>query len=453
MIDAATYTARRQSLCTQLDGGLAVLLGNTESPMNYADNVYPFRQDDTFLYYLGLDQPDLAAVIDAATGRCTVFGDELTIDDIVWTGPRPTVAEMAADAGVTETRPRSDLAGIVGAAVRIHHLPLYRHDHVLLMRELLDRVDLTPSVDMIRAVVAQRSIKSADEIVELEEAVNLSVDMHVAGMRCARPGMTEAMVAAEVERVAVAADRRPSFPVIATVRGAVLHNHDHDGVIEDGDLFLIDAGGESARHYAGDLSSTFPVSPTFSERQRVMYDLSLQAHEAALDTVAPGTTNLAVHLAAARAITVGMIDLGLMQGDPDEAVAAGAHALFFPCGVGHMLGLGVHDMEDLGEHFVGYAEQPRDPRFGFKSLRLARVLEPGFVLTIEPGIYFIPQLIDRWRADGHLARFYCWDAIDQWRDFGGIRNEEDVLVTADGMQVLGKPKPRTVAEVEALRAR
>ncbi len=220
--------------------------------------------------------------------------------------------------------------------------------------------------------------------------------------------MTEAMVAARIEAVARAADRQPAFPVIATVRGAVLHNHEHGGVLRDGDLFLVDAGGQSARHYAGDLSSTFPVSPTFDPRQRTMYELSLQAHEAALATVAPGVPNLDVHLAAARAITVGLVDLGLMRGDPDEAVAAGAHALFFPCGVGHMLGLGVHDMEELGEHFVGDAEQPRDPRFGFKSLRLARELEPGFVLTIEPGIYFIPQLIDRWRADGHLASFYRW---------------------------------------------
>lgn len=457
MFDAATYAARRHALMQALDTGLVVLMGNSESPMNYADNVYPFRQDDSFLYYFGIDQPDLAAVIDLDRGETTVYGNELTIDDIVWTGPRPTVAELAASAGVTSTRPLTAFDDLVSRAARsgrpIHLLPQYRHRNILRLRRLLGVDELPTSAPLIRAVVAQRSVKSADEIAEIEIAVDLAVDMHTAGIRCARVGMTEAMVAAEVERAAVAADRRPSFPVIATVRGAVLHNHDHDGVLAEGDLFLIDAGGESPLHYASDLSSTFPVSPRFSDRQRVMYELSLQAHEAALATVGPGVTNLAVHDAAARAIVAGMIDLGLMQGDADEAVAAGAHALFFPCGVGHMMGLGVHDMEELGEDLVGYAEQPRDPRFGYKSLRLARRLEPGFVLTIEPGIYFIGELMDRWRAEGHLADFYRWDAIEAWRDLGGIRNEEDVLVTDDGMRVLGKPKPKTVVEIEELRTR
>jgi Xaa-Pro aminopeptidase len=266
--------------------------------------------------------------------------------------------------------------------------------------------------------------------------------------------VTEAAIAAEVERVALAADSRPAFPVIATVNGQILHNHDHGNTLESGRLFLLDAGGESPRHYAGDLSSTVPVDPTFTDRQRVIYELSLQAHEAALATVAPGVANLDVHLAAARVIIEGLKGLGIMKGDTEEALAAGAHAMVFPCGVGHMLGLDVHDMEDLGEVWVGYDGQPKSTQFGLKSLRLARPLEPGYALTIEPGIYFIPPLMDRWRAEGRHAAFLDFDELDRWRDFGGIRNEEDVLVTRDGMRLLGtRRKPRTEDEIAAVRGR
>jgi Xaa-Pro aminopeptidase len=258
-------------------------------------------------------------------------------------------------------------------------------------------------------------------------------------------------VAAEVERVAVAAGGGLSFAPIATINGQILHNHHHGNTVAEGDLFLLDAGAETEMGYAGDLSSTFPVSAHFTSRQKWIYELSLQAHEAAVAKLAPGVTNLEVHLAAARTIARGMKDLGLMRGDTEEAVAAGAHAMFFPCGVGHMMGLDVHDMENLGEEFVGYGGQAKSTQFGLKSLRLGRALEPGFVLTIEPGIYFIPQLMDRWRAEGLHHDFLDYDELDRWRDYGGIRNEEDYLITAEGARRLGKPKPMTVAEVEALR--
>jgi Xaa-Pro aminopeptidase len=428
--------------------------------MNYADNCYPYRQDSTFLYYFGLDQPGLAAVIDIDEGRATIFGDELTIDDIVWTGHLPTIAERAQSVGVTDTRPHGDLVKTVAAAAAagrtVRYLPPYRADNALLIEDLLGiaarNAAENASLDFIRAVIDQRSIKSDEEIAELDKAVDTSVAMHTAAIRMARPGMLESDVSAEVERIAIAAGGRPSFPVIATIHGETLHNHAHGNTLSEGDLFLLDAGAETAMGYAGDLSSTFPVAPRFSDRQRTIYELQLAAYDAAVAKLAPGVPNRDVHFAAARVIAEGMKDLGLMKGDVEEALAAGAHAMFFPCGVGHMMGLDVHDMEDLGEIHVGYGGEPKSTQFGLKSLRLARELEPGFVLTVEPGIYFVPQLIDLWRSKNHCAEFLDFDALDQWSDFGGVRNEEDFLITSDGARRLGKAKPLTVDEIESLRS-
>jgi Xaa-Pro aminopeptidase len=459
MFSKETYRRRRAELQSRIDGGLLLFLGNGESPMNYADNCYPFRQDSSFLYYFGLDQPDLAAVIDVDEGATVIFGDELTIDHIVWMGDLPTVAERAEMVGVADTRPRAALSEVVKAAVAagrpVRFLPPYRTDNALLLHELLgvpmrEAADRA-SLDFIRAVVDQRAVKSDEEIVELDRAVDISVEMHIAAMRMARPGMLESEIAAEVERVAVAAGGRISFPVIATIHGETLHNHFHGNTLSEGDLFLLDAGAETAMGYAGDLSSTFPVSPTFSERQRTIYEIQLVAYDAAVTMLAPGVANRDVHFTAARVIAEGMKDLGLMKGDIDDALEAGAHAMFFPCGVGHMMGLDVHDMEDLGEVHVGYGGEAKSTQFGLKSLRLGRELEPGFVITIEPGVYFVPQLMDLWRSQNHCADFLAFDALDQWRDFGGIRNEEDYIITADGARRLGKPKPLRIDEIEALR--
>jgi Xaa-Pro aminopeptidase len=457
---AETYLARRQELQRRLGSGLVLFLGNGESPMNYADNTYPFRQDSTFLYYFGLDQPDLAAVMDLEADRDVVFGDELTIDDIVWQGDLPTIAARAERAGVTHTQPLTHLDAALAqartAGRRVHFLPPYRPENKLKLQHLLglgaEQVPQQASRELIQAVVDMRSIKSAEEITQLEEAVEISVQMHLAAMRMARPGMREAEIAAEVHRVALAAGGRPSFPIIATVHGETLHNHHHGNTLRAGDLFLLDAGAENAMHYAGDLSSTFPADTRFTARQRTIYEISLAAHEAAVASLAPGVPNRAVHFAAARVIAEGMRDLGLMRGNLDDALQEGAHALFFPCGVGHMLGLDVHDMEDLGEQFVGYEGRPKSSQFGLKSLRLARPLQPGFTITIEPGIYFIPQLIDWWRSREHLTEFVAYDQVDRWRDFGGLRNEENYLITADGKRRLGPPKPMTRQEVEAIRA-
>jgi len=459
MFSRTTYEQRRARLQSRFDDGLLLFLGNTESPMNYADNCYPFRQDSTFLYYFGLDQPELAAVIDLEEGRTVIFGDELTIDHIVWMGNLPTIAERAALVGVSETRPRAALAEVVKGAVAtgrpVRFLPPYRADNSILLSGLLG-LPLTAladsaSVEFIRAVIAQRAVKSDDEIAEIEKAVNTSVDMHTAAIRMARPGMRESEIAAEVERIAVAAGGRISFPVIATIHGETLHNHDHGNTLSQGDLFLLDCGAETALGYAGDLSSTFPVGARFDDRQLVIYELELAAYEAAVATLGPGVPNRDVHFAAARVIAEGMKDLGLMKGDTDDALEAGAHAMFFPCGVGHMMGLDVHDMEDLGEVWVGYDGEAKSTQFGLKSLRLARELEPGFVVTIEPGIYFIPQLMDLWRTQGRCSEFLDYDALDGWRDFGGVRNEEDYLITVDGARRLGKAKPIAVADIQALR--
>lgn len=449
MFGRETYVQRRNVLCGRFEGGLLLLPGHGESPMNFADNAYQFRQDSTFLYYFGLDQPDLTAVIDLDTGHAILFGDELTVDQIVWMGELPTIAERAERVGVVDTRPWSALADVVSAATSsgrpVRYLPPYRAGTTLLLAELLERepaaVAAGASVEFIRAVVDQRSYKSEEEVAEIEAAVTTSVAMHEAARDMVGEGVTERAIAAEVERIARAAGGRIAFPVIATVNGQTLHNHSQPDTLADGDLFLLDCGAETARGYAGDLTSTFPVSGAFDDRQKDVHAIVMRAYEAAVAAIAPRVPNRDIHFTAARVIFDGLKDLGIARGDTDEAVAAGAHAVVFPHGIGHMMGLDVHDMEALGEDHVGYAGEPRSTRFGLRSLRLARPLEPGFVITIEPGIYFIPQLIDDWRSRDHLRDFIDYDELDRWRDFGGIRNEEDYLVTMAGGRRLGPAKP------------
>jgi len=459
MFPRETYVARRDALMSQFDGGLLLLLGHNDSPMNYADNPYHFRQDSTFLYYFGLDQADLAAIIDVDAGTSTIFGDELSIDYIVWMGDLPTVASRAERVGTSDTQPRAALAEILGRAVSagraIHFLPPFRAETKLQLRDLLevphDEAISEASVELIKAVVAQRNYKTDEEIAEIERAVTTSVSMHEAAIRMARPGMKEMEISAEVERIAMAAGGSVAFPVIATINGQTLHNHFHGNTISDGDLFLLDTGAETAMGYAGDLTTTFPVSPRFSDQQKTVYEIMHSAYDAAVSALGPGVPNRDVHFAACRTIFEGMKGLGIMKGDTEEALAAGAHAMVMPHGIGHMMGMDVHDMENLGEVEVGYAGKEKSTQFGLKSLRLARPLEAGFVLTIEPGIYFIPQLMDAWRAKGHLAEFIDYDELGRWRDFGGVRNEEDFLITADGARRLGPRKPQTVEELEALR--
>jgi Xaa-Pro aminopeptidase len=458
MFNAQTYVERRNRLATRLGSGLLLFLGQDESSMNYADNTYPFRQDSTFLYFFGVDRPGCAALMDLDQGRTVVFGDDLTLDDIVWTGIQPTVAELAARAGVTETAPLADLAARLGQAKGrpVQFLPPYRPEHRLHLQRLLDlRPEQQPaaaSLPFLQAVVDLRAIKSEAEIAEIEQAVDTSVDMHLAAMRAARPGVTEAAVMAKVTETALASGVALAFPVIATVHGETLHNHHYDNILEPGQMFLLDAGAESPCHYAGDLTSTCPVGRSFTPRQREIYEVVLRAHLHAISLLKPGVPFRDVHLSACRTLVEGLKELGLMTGDPAEAVAQGAHAMFFQCGLGHMMGLDVHDMENLGEVWVGYEGQPKSPQFGLKSLRLARPLQAGFVLTVEPGIYLIPELIRRWKAEGRFSGFINYPRLETYADFGGIRIEEDVLITPAGHRVLGKWRPRTPEEIAAVRA-
>jgi Xaa-Pro aminopeptidase len=457
MFPAQTYIDRRERLKAQFISGLLLFLGNDESPINFVDNAYPFRQDSSFLYYFGIDHPGYAALIDIDENRTVIFGNELTIDDIVFTGVLPTVSEMASLAGVMESAPLFDLEIMLGKAKgrEIRFLPPYRSDHRLHLFRLLgihpDQQADQSSVDFTRAVIEMRILKSPEEIAEIRKAVDISVDMHMAAMRMAHPGIKESAIAAKVTEIALASEGNLGYSVIATVHGETLHNHRYDNTLQRGQVFLLDAGAETAMHYAGDLTSTCPVDSSFTSRQRDLYEIVLGAHLKAIEQLKPDMPFREIHLMACRTMAEGLKALGLMRGDLDAAVELGAHAMFFQCGLGHVMGLDVHDMENLGEVWVGYEGRPKSTLFGIKSLRLARPLKPGFVLTVEPGLYFIPELIDRWRAAGKHRDYINYDRLDAYRDAGGFRIEEDLLITQDGSEILGKPRPRTVQEVEAAK--
>lgn len=457
MFSKETYINRRKQLKKSVGKGLLLFLGNDETGRNFEDNPYPYRQDSSFLYYFGLPYAGLNAIIDIDNDREIIFGDELTIDHIVWMGTQPTLHEKAQLNGIDTTLPSADLRGYLDRARKsgqtVHTLPTYRAEHQLKLWKLLDIMPGTdtPSVDFICAIVNQRNYKSPEEIEEIERACNVTADMHIEAIRCTRPGMREYEVVARLEEVAAANDCKLSFNTIATINGQTLHNPCHSNIIKPGDMLLVDAGAETPMGYAGDMSSTVCADKTFTPRQKAVYDIQVASHLAAVEMLRPGVRFIDCYEKSAEVICQGMKDLGIMKGDPVEAVKAGAHAMFFPCGLGHMMGLDDHDMENLGEVYVGYAGKPKSTQFGRKSLRLARELEPGFVLTIEPGVYFIPELMDYWGAEGRFKEFINYDELNKWRDFGGIRNEEDYLITDDGARLLGKKIPLTTEEVEALR--
>jgi Xaa-Pro aminopeptidase len=459
MFDASTYVRRRMRLGDSLGSGLALFLGNPELPMNYAANTFHFRQDSSFLYFWGLDDPDLAALIDLDDRTDAVFGDDFTVDDIVWRGPQPTIAERAARAGVGCTAPRAALAGKLAQAIRqgrrIHFLPQYVADNQIALERLLgiraEAVNDHASADLINAIVVQRSVKSAEEIVEIEAALETCYEMHTLAMKLSRPGVYEREVAGAIEGLVAARGVRLAFPVIFSVHGETLHNHYHGNRMEAGQMAVNDSGAESALHYAADITRTIPIGGKFTGLQRDFYRSVLNAQRAAIAAIRPGARFKDVHLLAGRCLLSDLKEIGCVRGNLDDAVAAGVQGLFFQCGLGHMMGLDVHDMEGLGEQHVGYDDTvQRSTQFGLKSLRLARPLQPGFVLTVEPGLYFIPQLMDRWKAEGRFAEFVNYDAVDRLRNAGGIRIEDDVVVTEDGCRVLGRPIPVEIDEVERL---
>jgi Xaa-Pro aminopeptidase len=460
MFDKQLYINRRHVLKSKMEQGIILFLGNDESPMNYADNPYYFRQHSSFLYYFGLDRPSLAAIIDLENGEETIFGDEMTIDDIIWMGDLPTLKEDCEKVGITEVLPTVKMFTILREAQakgrNIHFLPPYRPENKIKLLRLLnirpDQFTLKSSEELIKVVISQREIKDKEEIVEIDKAVNWSVDMHEAAIKMARPGISEAEIAAEVTRIALECEGYLSFPVIATVNGEVLHNHYHGNLLKEGQLFLLDAGAETPLHYAGDLTSTFPVSRKFTDQQKNIYQLVLDAHHKSASKIRPEINFRDVHYEACRTIFDGFKLLGLTKGNTEEAIAEGAHALFFPHGLGHMMGIDVHDMEDLGEINVGYNGEAKSAQFGLKSLRLAKELKPGFVLTIEPGIYFIPALINIWKTEKKLEQFINYSEVEKYLSFGGIRIEQDYLITKDSYRLLGRKKPMEISEIEALRS-
>ena len=454
-MDTATYQARRTALRESVSGGYLLLLGNLPAPRNYEDNIYPFRQDSHFLYFVGARQPGMALLI-GPDGDETLFGPAADPDDVVWSGPQPGMIDHAGSSGIDNAGTTEDLSGILAAARKsgapVHYLPPYRDSRRIQLAGLLDVdvavVDTGVSTELAAAVVALRNVKSDEEIRQIENALSVSALMYQSALGMTAPGRGEAEVAAMMQGVALLSNRPQSFPPIVSVRGEVLHNESYENTLAKGDLLLIDSGTESPFGYASDITRTYPVAGVFSPRQREIYDVVLGAQQTAIQGASPRLTNRELHLMAARTIVSGLHDVGLMKGDVDEAVAAGAHALFFPHGLGHMLGLDVHDMEDLGD-LVGYAPgESRSDQFGLNYLRLARKLEPGFVITVEPGIYFIPALIDRWRAGGRHEAFIDYAKVQEYRDFGGIRIEDDVLITGDGCRVLGAAIPKTAEDIE-----
>lgn len=459
MFDVTTYINRRHELSSGIESGIILLMGNDASPMNYADNVYRFRQDSTFLYYFALSREGLVGIIDVDQNEHHLFGNDFTIDELLFMGFQPTLPELAEAAGVKETGTLSQLENYLKEAVEkgrsIHFLPPYRAENKIKLWHWLGidpkETQRSASVELIKSIVAQREIKSDEELEEIEKAVDTSVDMHISAMQMVRPGIIESDIVSKVHEIALQAGGYVSFPVIATIHGETLHNSYHGNKLKEGDLFLLDCGAETTMGYAGDLSSTIPVSKQFSARQKEIYDIVLESHDRSIELLKPGISFKDIYYAASGVIVDGLKGLGIINGDTEEIVQAGAHAMFFQCGLGHQMGLDVHDMEDLGEVYVGYEGKAKSTQFGIRLLRLAKPLTPGMVLTIEPGIYFIPSLIDMWRAENRFTDFINYDKLEAYKDFGGIRNEENFVITKDGYNLLGKKKPKTIEEVEKLR--
>lgn len=460
LFEKQVYVERRNRLMQLVKHGLIVLPGNDDVGMNYKDNTYPFRQDSTFLYYFGLNTNGLCGVMDADAGVEHLFCNEATIDDIVWTGPLPTVKEMGDAVGVKRVANAQAVFKLIQEAQSkgktIHYLPTYRGEQLITLsnylQQTIEQVKDGASVELIKAIVLQRQYKEEIELQEMDSVTRVSVDMHLAAMKFARPGIKEYEVMAKLRQVAQEQNCTLSFNPIVTVRGETLHNLFSGNTLRDGQLLLVDSGASNDMHYAGDLTTTYPVGRKFTLQQREIYETVLTAYKTSVAMLRPGVLFRDVYLNACAKIVEGMKTLGLMRGDAHDAVEAGAHAMFFQCGLGHMIGLDVHDMENLGEQYVGYTDTlKKSTQFGMKSLRLGKALEAGFALTVEPGIYFIPQLMDRWKAEGKHFDFINYNALDAYRDFGGIRVEEDYVITEQGARLLGKKLPIEINEIEDLR--
>jgi len=457
MFEPDLYIKRREQLIKLMSGGLVLLVGNSESPMNYLDNTYPFRQDSTFLYYTGISRPDLFLIIDIESHHTALVGHELTIDEIIWSGSQPDLVDLGELCGADQVLSSSELTTELEKARSqkrtIHYLSPYRAETKNRLEKLLglsvEQHSKDNSFELASAVITQRSVKEPREVKEIEMALGITQLMILAGMKSVQPGKYEREIAGLVEGIAISGGGRLAYPCILTKHGEVLHNHQYHRRLDQGDLVVQDSGASSIHGYASDITRTYPVNGIFSSCQATIYLAVLRSLEGALSTIRPESSFKESHLAAARIITDHLQQIGIMQGDIDESVAVGAHALFFPHGLGHMMGLDVHDMENLGEDFVGYNDQVhRSQQFGLKSLRFGRAPSQGYVLTVEPGCYFIPPLIDQWKNEKRHESFIRYDMLSRWENFGGIRIEENILVTSDGCKILGPPIPKNIPDVE-----
>ncbi|MFI3266061.1 MAG: aminopeptidase P family protein [Rikenellaceae bacterium] len=458
MFSSDKYAARRAKLRNDIESGIILLPGNRESSTNYPSNTYHFRQDSTFLYFFGLNVPELVGVIDADSGVEMLVGEDITIDDIIWMGVQPTINAMAQSVGVTRSCGYAAFEQYINDAVkagrRIHFLPPYRADITIFLSELLGmpyrQVSKNISVKLALGVVAQREAKDAEEIEEIERACRIGYMMHTKAMSMCREGLKEQDIAGEIEGIAMRYGAGVSFASIVSQDGQTLHNHYHGNELKNGRLLLVDAGAETNMNYCSDYTRTFPVSGKFTTKQKEIYEIVLAAHDHAFNISKSEMLYRDIHLDCCKELVKGLKELGLMKGDVDAAVEAGAHFLFMPHGLGHNMGLDVHDMENIGEKYVGYdQETERSEKLGQSSLRMGRRLREGFVMTVEPGIYFIPDLINKWKNEKLNTEFVNFDALDSYYDFGGIRIEDDILITKDSCRILGEDKiPSTVAEVE-----
>ena len=462
LFSPSVYQNRREKLTQSVQHGIAVFLGNHEAPMNYPDNTYNFRQDSDFLYFFGLSVADIAAVIDFDAHKSIIFGNDFTIDDIIWMGDQPTIASLAERVGVTDTLPLDKLAEYIQKAQqegrKVHFTPMYRGDNQIWLSNLtginVNHIREAASLELIKGIVALRSTKEQCEIDEMDKACEIGVKMHTAVMRRCVPGASEHELAGLAEGIALSYGNGISFPVILSQHGETLHNHLHNGILQEGNMLLMDAGAEGLMNYCSDYTRTLPVGGKFTQKQQEIYEIVLKANLDAIDAAHPGMYNKELHRLSCEVIAQGLKDLGLMKGDVKEAVELGAHALFMVHGLGHQIGLDVHDMEGLGQIHVGYDDTVRPSNiFGWASLRMARELKPGFVVSIEPGIYFIPHLIDIWKKEHKFADFINYDVVEKYRDFGGIRIEDDLLITEAGHRVLGPHLPKGVDELAAIIGR
>ncbi len=458
MFRPEVYKARRDNLKKSLKKGLYLILGNNETPMNYPANTYHYRQDSNFLYFYGLDIPGMAAIIDIDNNKEIIFANDVDIDDIIWMGPQPSVKELAEKCMITETYNFAKLSEYLKTAKNggrnIHFLPPYKHDNMILLNQTLDipfeKMKESASIEFILAVVKLRNIKEDVEIIEIEKACDIGYLMHTTSMKMAKPGLYEREIAGAMEGVSLSYGSVPSFPIILTKNGQTLHNHYHGNKLAVGDLMLQDAGAQTPMYYASDNTRTLPIGGKFTTKQKEVYEVVLNSINGSIKLTKPGVKYFDVHISACELLAQGLKDLGLMKGDIKEAVKKGAHALFMPHGLGHMMGLDVHDMEDLGQTNVGYndATRPSDI-FGTAFLRLGRELQPGFVLTNEPGVYFVPELIDMWRKENKFEEYIDYSKVEGYKTFGGIRLEDDILITETGSRILGKKRiPISVEEVE-----